>query len=197
MNANYHDIKFIDCNVVDVKEFFSSRGIDIHYIGDVFGLSKSFKDGELACAASHIVAMEYLLNNDLDQMVVFEDDIVLDDKFTNIMAACLNDLPSDYDFMSDSSVMPDYQEMSTVEDSIDIGSKFICKAHLQNSHTGFMLYSKAGAKNILELYRKYGFICPIDTFLFWLNRRGDLKAYTTFYTNKLISQKDIYESIIR
>jgi hypothetical protein len=196
VNGNYHNIKFIDYNVVDINNFFSSRNINIHYIGDLFGLSKYFKNGELACAASHIVAMEYLLDNDLEQLMVFEDDIILEDKFKNILPICLKDLPDNYDFMADSSYMPNYQEISTVEDIIDIGSKFICKAYLQNSHTGFMLYSKSGAKNILNLYRKYGFICPIDTFLFWLNRRGDLKGYTTFYSNKLINKKDIYESLI-
>jgi len=161
VNGNYHNIKFIDYTVVDINNFFSSRGININYMGDLFGMSKYFKNGELACAASHIVAMEYLLDNDLEQFIVFEDDIILEDKFNNILSICLKDLPNNYSFMADSSDMPNYQEMSTVEDIIDIGSKFICKSHLQNSHTGFMLYSKDGAKNILNLYRKYGYISSI------------------------------------
>jgi len=196
VNGKHHNIKFIDYNVVDINNFFSSRNINIHYMGDLFGLTKYLKNGQLACAASHIVAMEYLLDNDLEQLMVFEDDMILENKFENILSICLKDLPDNYDFMADSYVMPNYQEMSTLEDIIDIGSKFICKAHLQNSHTGFMLYSKAGAKNILNLYRKYGFICPIDTFLFWLNRRGDLKAYTTFYSNKLVNKHSLYKSLI-
>jgi GR25 family glycosyltransferase involved in LPS biosynthesis len=190
------DLKFIDGKIDDVCEFFNSRGININWVGDLFGHSKKTSSSELACAASHIVAMEYVLNNDIDKLIVFEDDIVLQENAVNILTNCLHDLPNDFDFMSDMTYEPHYEEVSTVEYSILADSKYICKARLQNAHTGCMIYSKQGAQNILNLYKKYGVICAIDTFLFWLNRRSDLKGYTTYYSNRLIKNKDFIGTLI-
>jgi GR25 family glycosyltransferase involved in LPS biosynthesis len=194
--ATYHEIKSIDYNLVNIKEFFKKRNISINWLGDLFGLSPTTTDSELAVTASHIFAMEYLLENNLDELIVFEDDVILSDNFVNLIFQCFNDVPKDYDFLADCTLLPNYEEFSTEEHSIKIDSEFICKANLQNSHTGFMMYSKKGAKKILDIYKKKGIICAIDTFLFWLNRRKDLNAYTTYYSNKLIKEKDIYGSIV-
>lgn len=192
----YHNIEFVNYKTTNVDDFFSSRGIKQNWIADLWGLLPTTSPSELAVTASHLVAMEYLIKNNLDQLIVFEDDVILDSNFIGILTNCFKDLPKDYDFLADSTIIPNHQEFCTEERSINIGSNFICKAHLQNSHTGFMLYSKTGAQKILEFYRKYGLICSIDTFLFWLARRGDLDAYTTFYSNKLLYQKDIYDSMV-
>jgi hypothetical protein len=60
-----------------------------------------------------------------------------------------------------------------------------------------MLYSKEGAKNIIEQYKKYGVMCAIDTFLFWMSRRADLKGYTTYHSNRLIKYKDFIGTLIK
>jgi GR25 family glycosyltransferase involved in LPS biosynthesis len=162
----------------------------------LFGLALTTTASELAVTASHIFAMEYLLENNLDELIVFEDDVILSDNFVNLISQCVNDVPKDYDFLADCTLLPNYEEFSTEEHAIKIDSEFICRAHLQNSHTGFMMYSKKGAKEILDIYKSKGLICAIDTFLFWLNRRGNLNAYTTYYSNRLIKEKDIYGSIV-
>lgn len=192
----HHNIEFVNYKNTNIDEFFASRNIKNNWIADLWGLSTTTSPSELAVTASHLVAMEYLLEKDLDQIIVFEDDVILDSNFLGILANCLKDLPKDYDFMADSTLLPNYEEFSTEDWPIDAGSKYICKSNLQNAHTGFMLYSKSGAKRILEMYRQYGLMCSIDTFLFWLSRRGSLNGYTTFYSNKLLYQKDIYGSMV-
>jgi len=198
-NFVYHNnIEFIDYTKTDILEFYNSRNIKINWVADIFGsvLSTEYSPGELACAASHIVALEYLINNDLDELIVFEDDVTVTSNFNNILSSCLQDLPKIYDFMADSLIEPSDEELYTVSDSITVNSKYICKSYLQNSHTGFMLYSKKGAKQILDFYRRHGVLCAIDTFLFWLSRRNSLNAYTTFPTNKLLAAHSLYGSII-
>jgi GR25 family glycosyltransferase involved in LPS biosynthesis len=193
----YHkDLKFIDGENDDVYKFFSSRNIKINWCADLFGHEKKTSPSELACAASHILSMEYLLNNDIDELVVFEDDVILQENAVNILSNCINYFPKDFDFMADTTYEPDYEEISTEQNSIIVDSRYICKSFLQNSHTGFMLYTKQGAQNILNLYKEYGVICAIDTFLFWMSRRGDLKGYTTYYSNRLIKFKDFTGSLI-
>lgn len=194
-NFKYNEIEFFNYKKSDIEQFYSNRNIKMNWMADVFGLNKDGKIGEFACVASHIVALEYLVNSDLDELIVFEDDIILDSDFVRLFGLCYNDLPKNYDALADSTFLPNYQEFSTVEENILIDSKYICKAHLQNSHTGFILYSKTGAKKILEFFKTTGVLSAIDTYLFWLNRRGSLDIYTTFYTNKLVKEKDIYGSI--
>jgi hypothetical protein len=195
--AKYHkDIEFVNYRGTDINEFFKSRNIPIKWKADLFGLSKDTTPSELAVTASHMVAIEYLLSSDLDNIIVFEDDVVLDSNFVNIVSQCLTDLPLSYDLLADSTIFPDYAELATEEQTIDIGSRYICRSYLQNAHTGFMLYSRKGAQRIIDLYKEHGIICSIDTFLFWLGQRGDLESYTTFYSNKLLDRKDIYGTMV-
>ena len=196
-NFLYHDnLEFVDYRKTDVNNFFQERNINISWVGTLFGLLPTYTSSELAITASHLVALEYLVNSDLDELIVFEDDVVLDNQFANILASCLQDLSKDYDFLSDQTLDCHIQETATVEKSNLVGSNYICRSYLQNSHLGFMLYSKAGAKKILDLYRKHGLIGPIDTFLFWLSRNNDLNGFSTFHSSRLLITKDIYGTTV-
>ena len=192
----YHDMEFVNYKNTDVNQFFSDRNIQINWLADLFGLKPTTSPSELAVAASHIVALEYLLANNLDELIVFEDDSVLNPDFIRVFSNSFNDLPQDYDIMSDTTIFPDYQEISTEDKDIRLDSKYICRAYLQNSCTAFMLYSKKGANKILEYYRKIGLICAIDTYLYWLNRRNDLQIYTTYHSNRLLLDTSIHGTLI-
>jgi GR25 family glycosyltransferase involved in LPS biosynthesis len=194
-NFIYNEIEFFNYKISDVNKFYADRNMSMSWMADVFGLNKIPKIGEYACLASHIVALEYLIQSEFDELLVIEDDVILSSNFLRLFNLCYNDLPNDYDALADSTYLPNYQEFSTEINNILIDSKYICRAYLQNSHTGVILYSKQGAKKILERFKTYGAISAIDTYLFWLNRRDNLSIYTTFYSNKLIDQKDIYGSI--
>jgi GR25 family glycosyltransferase involved in LPS biosynthesis len=190
------NLKFIDGRTENIQEFFDSRKIKINWCADLFSLKKETSTTELAIIASHMVIMEYLLNSDIDEIVVFEDDVKLQNNAVNILTNCINDLPNNYDFMADTTYEPHYEELSTVEYSIITDSNYICRSFLQNAHTGFMIYSKKGAENIINLYKKYGVMCAIDTFLFWMSRRGDLQGYTTYYSSRIISYKDFLGTLV-
>lgn len=189
----YNDgVEFVNYKIHNINDFYESRGIKINWVGDLFGLKQTTSDSELAITASFIKTLEHTVDNNLDEMIVFEDDVLLNDRFLINLSNLLKDLPDDYDFLADATIEPHYEELVTEEKSCLIGSDFICRSYLQNAHCGFMLFSNKGARTILEAYRKFGVICAIDTFLFWLSRRDDLNGYTTFHSNKLLECKDIY-----
>lgn len=190
------DITFFDGRVNDVNEFFKSRDININWCADLFGLNPHTTPTELAVAASHILGMEYILNNNIDELIVFEDDVELHNNAAKILSNCLADTPQDYDFLADSSYEPHYEELSTEDRPIGIESKYVCKSYLQDAHSGFMLYSRQGAKNIIDYYKKFGVMCAIDTFLFWLSRRGSLNGYTTYHSNRIIYSKDFLGTLV-
>ena len=196
-NFIYHDgLTFFNYKKQNLDEFLSYRGMRINNLNERFGIYFPQTNGNHALIASDIIAMEYMLKNNIPEMIIFEDDIILHKDFTKRFKLAYNDLPKDYDFLADMTVLPNYEEFATEEKNNLIGSDYICKSYLQNSHTGFMLWSNKGAKKMLDAWYNFGILCPIDTFMFYLGQTDILNGFTTFQQNKFIDQKDIYGSLL-
>ena len=196
-NFIYHnDITFFDYRKDDYIDFFSKRNIKINWLGERFDLKNTFVLGEMALVASNILVMEYIIKNSINEFIVFEDDVLLYDTFVHRFAFSYNELPKDFDFLADMTLMPNLEELTTEEKYILIDSDYICKSYLQNAHLGFAMYSYQGAKKILEAYQNFGIICPWDTFIFYLGQMDILNGFTTFRTNKYIETKDLYGSFV-
>lgn len=185
------NIDFVDARKDDIFDFFSQRNININWLGELFGLDKNFVISELGCYASHIKALEYIVQNNIQEMIVFEDDIIISENFLNIFSVCYRDLPNDYDFLSDNTIFPNYEETSTNTENILTDSLYLNKPHLQNAMLCFMMYSLNGAEKLLSFIKKHGVLCPIDTLIFTLQRRNDLNGYATYYDNRLIAETNI------
>lgn len=189
-----YKFSFIDEQEDVIEKFLLKHNIKINWDKKFF--IRDYLKGELGVTASFVLIYQYMIDNNIDKMLVFEDDAVLKDNFLNNLYYCYNDLPNDFDYLVSSTVFPNAQITSIVNDDILINSKYICKSHLQNSDLRVTLYSKNGVKKILNLLKQFGFVCPIDTFIFNLARKNYLNGYTTFFQNSLVHNVEISKSLI-
>lgn len=187
-------IEFIDYRKNNVFDFYQQRDIKVNWMGRLFGLSPNYLMNELGAFASHIKCLEYMVENNIPEMIVFEDDVILSHDFMRNFKNVYADLPKDYDFISDSTFAPNYEELCTNDDHILTDSLFLNKAYLQNAYVCFMMYSLEGAKKILNLVKQYGIICPVDTLFFFLNREHKLNGYSTYHDNRFIAHTDFIGS---
>jgi GR25 family glycosyltransferase involved in LPS biosynthesis len=56
-------------------------------------------DGMKGCALSHRSIWEYMINNDLQNVFIFEDDAIIDENFSRDFQHVWNHLPKDYDIV--------------------------------------------------------------------------------------------------
>lgn len=185
-----NDIEFVDYRKDDVHDFFKQRNINIAWLGSLFGLASEPLEHELAVFASHIKCLEYIVKNNIPEMIVMEDDVILTFDFIHKFKKAYSSLPNNYDFLSDSVVMPNYEELSTNDQYMLTDNLLLNKGYLQNAYMCFTLYSYNGAKKILDYFKHYGVICPIDTMLFHLNRENKLNGYSTYYHTRFIESTD-------
>lgn len=188
------DIQFINGNTTDMLAFFDMNGVRITW--DESFWNRRPLGGELGCVASHLNCLKYMIENDIPEMLVLEDDAILVENFLNILNNCYNDLPKDYDFLTNIEELVIGDHCINTTEPILIGSQFISKSHLVNSITKFMLYSYNGAKKIIEEYKVHGVYTPVDMFLFDMGRDGRLNGYSTFISNQLIQPANNYGSLI-
>ena len=193
-SSEQHKLSFINQQEDVVRKFLLDNNIKINWDKKFF--IRDYLKGELGVTASFVLIYQYMIDNNIDNMLVFEDDAVLKDNFLNNLYYCYNDLPDDFDYLVSSTVFPNAQITTTVNANILINSKYICKSHLQNSDLRVTLYSKNGVKKILNFLKQFGFACPIDTFIFNLARKNYLNGYTTFFQNSLAHNIEIRESLI-
>lgn len=192
----FQNIKYFKSTVDNYTQFYQDRSIDINWKPEhSFDRAEPLL-GEFGICGSQILALEYMVKNNIPEMIVFEDDVQLTDKFLDYLNLAYKDLPDDYDFLADSTVFPNQRFFDHHPTPFIIGSDYICRSDLQNAHLGFMLYSLKGAKKILALLKEDGFFAPIDTMLFHQSRHRKLEGYTTFFANRLIADKDFYGSMI-
>jgi GR25 family glycosyltransferase involved in LPS biosynthesis len=192
----FHPMEYFKSTAENYKQFYNERDIQIAWDPDhSFGRADPLI-GEFGVCGSQILALEYMVQHNIPEMIVMEDDVVLADKFLDYLNLAYADLPEDYDFLSDCTVFPNERIFDHHPRPILVGSKFICRSDLQNAHLGFMLYSLKGARKILSLLKEHGVFAPIDTMLFYHSRNRALQGYSTFFFNRLIADKDLYGSTI-
>ena len=188
----YHsNITFINSNA---EQFLLDRSIDINW--DEKKYERSYLLGELGITASLVVACEYIIKNNLEEMLIFEDDAVITGDFVNRLSNCYADLPNDYDYLVSGTVFPAKRITDKLDAEILINSEYICQADLQDADLRMVLYSKQGAKKILDALTQRGFVAPIDEFIFDLTREKYLNGYTTFFHHSLVINTEICNSLI-
>lgn len=188
------DIEFVNGNNTDMQEYFDVNKISITW--DEMLWKRKPLVGELGCVASHINCLKYMVANNISDMLVLEDDAIPVENFVDILNNCYNDLPEDYDFLTNMEDLVIGEECVNTTEQINIGSQFISKSHLATYSTKFMLYSYNGAKKIIEAYKTQGMYTPVDLFLFEMGRDGRLNGYSTFIGNTLIEPRNDYGSMI-
>ncbi|MSX83310.1 MAG: hypothetical protein F2740_03080, partial [Actinobacteria bacterium] len=113
-----------------------------------FKPNRNFKVGELGVWASNYQAWNEFLKSDYDALLLFEDDIKIDDNFLDGMNEYLNRLPSDWDFFSpyvhwwqSENIYNSYRD--------DIGDEDLCRSYQSWSLACYFI-SKNGIKKALE-----------------------------------------------
>lgn len=167
------DIEFVDGRLVNAFKLLNDFGIRTDVYAPDDGRSDPMTAGEAGCWMSHMRALEFIAKNELSELLVLEDDASISESFIPFLESCFLDLHKDYDFLSLYSE-PGQNFLSTQS---DIGSNFIHRALAQKSRTAAMLYSRRGAKNIVNVARRMGATYNIDSILYRNSISGFLQGF--------------------
>jgi hypothetical protein len=141
--------------------------------------SKSFPEfstdrllGERGNFSSHYLRWKYLLDSDLDNLLVIEDDAELDGDFTQVIESYMEYLPKDWDVFSifvHENQFDRYTEKNNVP---------VVRAY-QDWSTSCYLISRMGAKKMIDYVHAHGADYPTDWFIFrYASDRKLWDAYT-------------------
>lgn len=146
---------------------------------------------------------KYIVENNIDQLLILEDDAILSETFIEDLQTYMKDLPEDYDFFmiyqslaalhncifSKRDLLSRFplrfkeiKQINTVHQDWDIGSKYIVRAY-QNVGSVGQIISYSGAKKMLELTIKNGLGSTrsdsgsLDEVLYVNSKRGILNGY--------------------
>ena len=164
----------------NLKEIFSLNANDVNEIDKFYLNNKQFKTswdgfkpGELGNFASHYSAWKYVVDNNLDSLLVFEDDVIMHDDFMEKYNTIMNNVPLDYDVMSifvDSNQYPRYRPDHFIND-------YIAKGY-QDWSTLCYVISRQGAEKLVRYVHEVGMDHPTDWFIFRKGHRGIFNVYT-------------------
>ena len=131
-------------------------------------LKATLCDAEIACALSHIVLWNFVLENNLDYINIFEDDIYLGENAKELLE--IDYIPKDTDIL----------KLETLYGKIMLGSMYKIKCQqnifqLKYKHTGMGGYTitAKGARYLLNKIQNRQLVLAIDTLIFdkLLNQR--------------------------
>lgn len=134
---------------------------------------KDFKMGELGNFASHYCAWQYVIDNDLDSLLVFEDDAIIHSDFMSKYNIIMNNVPDDYDVMS---IFVDPNQYPRCRPDHYINN-YITKGY-QDWSTLCYVISRQGAKKLVKYVNEIGMDHPTDWFIFRKGHVGTFNVYT-------------------
>jgi GR25 family glycosyltransferase involved in LPS biosynthesis len=184
------DIDFVDGrDSVQFDRFLREYGTLIR--------GKNFFYGELGVWGSNLNAWKYLVESDLDALLVFEDDALPWVDFSKRFPEYIADLPRGFDFFSlhpPENQLADYYYQrsfnldggwnltSPVHHKLNTSPHYTGSKYIASAYQGYgnvaMLYSKTGAQEILKLVERNGIYTPVDCFLYLEHHKGNLDGYT-------------------
>lgn len=169
-----NDIEFFNGNLGNSWDVINHMGIRQDVWNPYDGRSTPPLPGELGIWISTINCWQYIVDNDIDLMLVLEDDILLAEDFVKKLQLAISDLPNDFDFLS----LYYFKEQNWEDDNTEIGSEYIKKSFNQYSAGQAILYSKNGAKNLLKILKRVGIEYTTDCFIFHYGQNNALKGYS-------------------
>jgi GR25 family glycosyltransferase involved in LPS biosynthesis len=133
--------------------------------------------GYLAYWATIVSIWTYIIENNIDSILVFEDDAVLNDTFLDIYNKSITDLPIDFDFLSLHTLKVDDLVHNVVDNASEIGSNYIHKANNVIAGAQAMVYSKNGAKKYIKMLQSEGIKLNSDRDIYNRVRDNKLNGY--------------------
>ncbi|MEI9899709.1 MAG: glycosyltransferase family 25 protein [Hyphomicrobium sp.] len=114
------------------------------------------KPGEIGCYASHLVAMEQILERNLDYALILEDDAVVPPDILTTLANILNTVPDGWDLIH---FCKDSNRAVKFVAGLDDSRRLIRFSRVPETTTGYLM-SRSGAAKFLKPMKRYW---PIDT----------------------------------
>jgi GR25 family glycosyltransferase involved in LPS biosynthesis len=204
-SINVKNIKYVlkKYQHIDNIDYIDGRKIDAFKILDNYKISytkwnpkdkrkyKKMLKTEAATWVSNINIYKYIVNNDIEELLVLEDDIVLKENFVLNFLKCRKELPSKYDFLS----LFYFSSQNDTDKDVDLKLRLVQKSNNQYSAYQGMLFSNSGAKKILKYLEDYGIFYTNDCQIYELVRMGILNGYS-IKQNNLIEHDTSIDSII-
>jgi GR25 family glycosyltransferase involved in LPS biosynthesis len=134
---------------------------------------EGFKLGEIGNFGSHYAAWNYVIDNDLDSLLVFEDDSIVHKDFIYKYNLITSNTPSDYDAVS-VYVDPNQFDRYNANDYVN---EYVAKGY-QDWSTLCYIVSRQGAKKLVEYVNNNGMDYPTDWFIFRNGHKGLFNVYT-------------------
>ena len=167
LNSNKVSIPSFDARVEGSVEKFQKDNPKFKISWD------GFKIGEIGCFISHYIAWNYLLNSELDELLIFEDDVFIDETFVKKYQLAINNVPEDYDVLS---IFVDSNQHDRFKESDKI-NYYISKGY-QDWSTLCYIISKQGAEKLCKYVEEIGMDHPADWFIFRKGHAGIFNVYT-------------------
>lgn len=132
-----------------------------------------FKLGEIGNFGSHYNAWKYLINSNFENIIIFEDDCLIDEKFIEYYKTYMPNVPKDYDVFSiyiDANQYPRYESKHYINEYISLG--------YQDWSTLCYVVSKKGAEKLCNYLKDFGMDRPTDWFIFRGGHEGKFNVYS-------------------
>jgi hypothetical protein len=132
-----------------------------------------FKNGEIGNFGSHYLAWKFLAKSNLENMLIFEDDVLIENNFIEKYNIAIENVPSDYDVLSIFVHPNQYDRFDKTQEI----SYYIAKGY-QDWSTLCYVVSKNGAKKLIKHVEDHGMGRPTDWFIFRGGNEGIFNVYT-------------------
>ena len=192
-NFEYVDIEYFNGKDIDGRPILQNLGILLDNWSPYDGRTFSPLPGEYGVWISTIYFFDYMIKNKIDQMILFEDDIVLSENFVDDFYKIANDLPDDFDFLSLSYPVG----QNELDDSTKINSEYIHRSINQYANAQGILYTLSGAKKVIKLLKRKGLEYTSDCFIFRQSRLKLINGFSLIPEKiKLIYSDENIKSVI-
>lgn len=170
----YVDIEYFNGNTGNGWDVLNDMKIPLNRWKPYDGRTFDPMPGEYGVWVSTVRVLEYIINNNLESLLVIEDDVVLAEDFVYNLNLCIKELPETFSFLS----LFSFEEHNEVTEETDIGLEYIHRSWNQPSAMQATLYSLDGAKKILKVLKRKGIEYTNDCFIFEQSRLKVIEGYS-------------------
>jgi GR25 family glycosyltransferase involved in LPS biosynthesis len=168
------DIKFFNGNTGKAWDVINHMGIRTDVWKPYDGRQFPPLPGEYGIWLSTINVWDYIILNELNELLVIEDDVSLSGSAEKTIKLLMKDLPNSWDFLS----LYYFHNQNKIDQGTDIGSKNIHKSTNQPAAAQAIIYSNTGAKKLRRLVQRKGIEYTSDCFIFEQSRLGYINGYS-------------------
>lgn len=199
--SNIDIFNAIDCNTTQIEEWFKNHPeIKVEFVPyltkQVLNIEVSYpcmwiRRGLIAYILSTIELWEYMIKNNIPNMIIMQDDLILYSEFENDIEKLLNELPPDFEFIN---LFTHSKFIERLDKSPKIADKNYKKLSTTWGVDVAYCISLSGAKKLLKKFQTI--YNPIDIQLCHIFQSNDIKVYSAYPPLiKTLGQEDMNENI--